>query len=369
MGSIRHQESAHELPVQGTKKTAIVIIAGIVLFIIGMILWQQSLMKTITLIVNGEETIVSTKQLTVKDLLVEQGIVYRQQDRLALPVDAAIRNGSIVGIDHTRPVYVTADGGTAVLYTKGTTVSEIIDDLQLSVDEQDKLYPQLHEVVEDSGELVIVRVQSIIETAHETVSFDLEKRSDPKLLKGKEVVLQEGVEGLIVRRIQKIFEDGTLVSEEVLSEEVQTASMNQIVAVGNLNPVVTLSASSSNIDEITKGGITFGVKKILNNVTLTAYTAGIESTGKTEDHPHYGITYSGTRVVEGKTIAVDPKVIPIGWWVYIEGVGFRRAEDIGSGVKGNWIDVYYENHDYAKKFGLKRGYKVYVIGKDKPVAN
>jgi 3D (Asp-Asp-Asp) domain-containing protein len=74
-------------------------------------------------------------------------------------------------------------------------------------------------------------------------------------------------------------------------------------------------------------------------------------------------------VTEGRTIAVDPKVIPIGWWVYIEGIGLRRAEDIGSGVKGNKIDVYFDNLDYAKRFGLKRGYKVYIIGKDKPASS
>jgi 3D (Asp-Asp-Asp) domain-containing protein len=104
----------------------------------------------------------------------------------------------------------------------------------------------------------------------------------------------------------------------------------------------------------------------LNNVTLTAYTAHAASTGKTSEHPQYGITYSGTRATEGRTIAVDPKVIPIGWWVYIEGIGLRRAEDTGSAIKGNKIDIYFESEEYAKKFGLKRGYKVYIIGKDKP---
>ena len=82
---------------------------------------------------------------------------------------------------------------------------------------------------------------------------------------------------------------------------------------------------------------------MLKNVTLTAYSAGVASTGKAKSHPEYGITASGTTVTEGRTIAVDPKVIPMGWWVYIEGIGFRRAEDTGSAVKGNKIDVYFES--------------------------
>src|SRR5690625_2153672 len=31
-------------------------------------------------------------------------------------------------------------------------------------------------------------------------------------------------------------------------------------------------------------------------VVATGYTAGVESTGKTADHPQYGITYSGVKV-------------------------------------------------------------------------
>jgi 3D (Asp-Asp-Asp) domain-containing protein len=101
-------------------------------------------------------------------------------------------------------------------------------------------------------------------------------------------------------------------------------------------------------------------------VTLTAYSDDVASTGKSKDNPQSGITFTGTRVSEGRTIAVDPKVIPLGWWVYIDGLGFRRAEDTGSAVKGQMIDVYYESSDYANRFGVKRGYTVYVIGPKKP---
>lgn len=99
--------------------------------------------------------------------------------------------------------------------------------------------------------------------------------------------------------------------------------------------------------------------------TLTAYTAGYESTGKTPSHPDYGITASGARVKENHTIAVDPDVIPLGTLVYIEGIGIRKAEDTGSAIKGHKIDVYIPDLEEALKFGVKKNVKVYVLGNTK----
>ncbi len=117
---------------------------------------------------------------------------------------------------------------------------------------------------------------------------------------------------------------------------------------------------------VTKDGISFSYTKVLDNAELTAYSAGIEHTGKNPGDPWYGMTYTGTQVHEGRTIAVDPKVIPLGWWVYIDGYGFRRAEDTGSAVKNNRLDIYFDNNDFVHSFGLKRGVKVWVIGPNDP---
>lgn len=66
-----------------------------------------------------------------------------------------------------------------------------------------------------------------------------------------------------------------------------------------------------------------------------------------------GLTATGTKVTPGRTIAVDPKVIPYGTKVYIEGYGWRVAEDCGGSVKGNHIDVATGSHDEAMSSGVK----------------
>jgi tetratricopeptide (TPR) repeat protein/3D (Asp-Asp-Asp) domain-containing protein len=54
----------------------------------------------------------------------------------------------------------------------------------------------------------------------------------------------------------------------------------------------------------------------------------------------YIATKSGQPLVDGVSIAVDPSVIPLNSWVYIESIGWRRADDTGGAIKGKRIDVF-----------------------------
>jgi 3D (Asp-Asp-Asp) domain-containing protein len=86
---------------------------------------------------------------------------------------------------------------------------------------------------------------------------------------------------------------------------------------------------------------------------VTAYTAYEESTGKTPDHPAFGITASGRRVQAGVTAAC-PRELPFGTWLEIEGVGKRRCDDRGGAIRGNRLDIYIPDKADALEFGRKR---------------
>lgn len=334
-----------------------------------LLLLQGTLVKKIELVINGEERVVVTTQSTFAELLEEQSVSVTRNDRVSSAADTRLKNGDRFEIQHTIPVQVIADGVTETRYTVGKTVAEAIEDLQVEVGELDKLTPAMEEALDFNTPIQVVRVQKVLEDQTESIPYDTVQQSDPNLLKGKEQVVSEGQEGVLAKTVEKVFEDGQLVAEQVVQTRVAVESVDRVVALGTKNPVVVLSASSPDIDSVQKDEVSFNYKQVLNNVVLTAYTSDVQSTGKTSSHPQYGITASGTKVSEGRTIAVDPKVIPLGWWVYIEGIGLRRAEDTGGAIKGNKIDVYFDSASYAKRFGVKRGYKVYIIGKDKPVIN
>ena len=69
-----------------------------------------------------------------------------------------------------------------------------------------------------------------------------------------------------------------------------------------------------------------------------------------------GITANGTDLRSNpnqKVIAVDPRVIPLGTKVWVEGYGEAIAADTGGAIKGNKIDVFIPTDGQARNWGVR----------------
>jgi len=86
-------------------------------------------------------------------------------------------------------------------------------------------------------------------------------------------------------------------------------------------------------------------------MTATAYTS--------QDAGNGSRTCRGNELRRGLA-AVDPRVIPLGTRLFIKGYGFAIADDIGGAIKGNKIDLAFDNHDEAIQFGVQR-VTVYIL--------
>lgn len=80
---------------------------------------------------------------------------------------------------------------------------------------------------------------------------------------------------------------------------------------------------------------------------LTAYCPCPECSDEWGD-----MTSTGVKATENRTIAVDPKVIPYGSEVKINGTTYI-AEDCGGAIKQNKIDIYFGDHEEANAFGVQ----------------
>lgn len=98
----------------------------------------------------------------------------------------------------------------------------------------------------------------------------------------------------------------------------------------------------------------------LGEFKITHYCPGACCCGEWAD----GYTSTGTKATEGRTIAVDPDVIPYGTEVlvvYEDGTeAVYVAEDCGGAIQGNRIDVYMDSHEAALVEGVKTA-KVYMV--------
>ena len=71
------------------------------------------------------------------------------------------------------------------------------------------------------------------------------------------------------------------------------------------------------------------------------------------------LTSTGALAAAGHTVAVDPRVIPYGARLMINGVIYT-AEDRGGGVRGNHIDIFYDTHEESRLHGAQAA-EVYLI--------
>ena len=97
-------------------------------------------------------------------------------------------------------------------------------------------------------------------------------------------------------------------------------------------------------------------------IEATAYCSCAKCCGEWASKRPNGIVYtaSGAEAVQGVTIAADKSKYPFGTVLYIEGLGERIVQDVGGAIKGNRVDVYFDNHEDALAFG-RQTLNAYVV--------
>ncbi|WP_145950077.1 3D domain-containing protein [Paenibacillus sp. Y412MC10] len=354
---------------------------GITCFTISSWNTYHASQTSVQLLVDGKKLDIRTKSKNVSEMLQEELIPLSKYDYISVPLKADLINGMTIDIRYAKPFTVTYKGASYSFMSTAKTVGAALDDVGVALGPDDKTYPVKTAALVKGDDIQIQRIDKNVEQLTNTLPMQTISIYDDTLPSGVQRVVQPGIAGQIQTTKEQTFQNGTLINEQNTGS-VELGGQPQIVVIGTkvetvqytkkYEPVVeTKKRTAQNTKKYDKvvPTDTGQNKQVLHNFELTAYSNDFVSTGKNKGDDGYGITKSGAKTVEGRTIAVDPDVIPLGWWVYIEGLGYRRAEDTGSAIKGNIIDVYFDSEDYAKIFGRKHGYTVTIIGPNKPDEN
>lgn len=231
-------------------------------------------------------------------------------------------------------VVINMDGAPRMVSTDKETVGELLEDLADTIDTEFYLEDAKEsDPIEAMMTLSLTSVTEKTVSTTEAIAYKTVERTNNSLKSGESRVVQEGKEGVASVIKKEIYHGSELVDTQFVEKKVVTAAQDKIVEVGPKNVVNGMSYSKAISAKVT---------------AYTPYDAGCT-----------GITASGTKAGYG-TIAVDPRVIPLGSKVYIPGYGTAVATDTGGAIKGNRVDVCYNSKSEAFGWGV-RNTTVYVL--------
>lgn len=293
------------------------------------------LTKTVTLACDGRQWQVSTKAQTVGQLLSEQQVTLGELDVVDPAPAMPLKDGLHIQIQRSFSIQLVNGNQVKVYQVRpGSNVAWLLSQAKISLGPNDAIEPGPDSPLVPGSTVRVTRVSHQNVKEERPLAFSVVKRGDPDLFKGVERVIQKGQEGKEVRVYRVTYHNGQEVKRELVNTTVTQKPTNQIVAYG------TLQVAS-------RGGTRFAFDRVMD-VLATAYSP---STGS--------YTCTGARAKRG-TIAVDPRLIPLGTRLYVEGYGFGVAQDVGSAIQGARIDVFFESEAQAQAWGMRR-VRVYIL--------
>lgn len=289
--------------------------------------------KDVNLVVGEETRKVTTFADNVGQLLVDEGISLGVNDQVEPSVATPLKKGMTVIVKKSFSTRVLVDNSTLELKTVPKTVREILHELKIELGPEDRINYPLGEMIKAETDIQITRIKTEIVREDEEMPFRVVRQQEDSLEKGFSKVAKKGEKGLAENTYLVTYEDGQETEKELVSKRIIKYPVTEEVKVGALQVV-------------SRGGTDYRFREA-KTVEATAYTHTGNRT-KTGTWPKIG------------TIAVDPKVIPLGTKLYVEGYGVGKAEDTGGAIKGNRIDVFLDTEEECVKWGRKK-LKVYIL--------
>ena len=121
--------------------------------------------------------------------------------------------------------------------------------------------------------------------------------------------------------------------------------------------LTALARSHDNILAATEKSPSIGTHSWGHRFTVTQYTARSPAYGKDDD----GFTSTMWKAdPKARIVAVDPKLVAYGSWVWIEGLGWYRAQDCGGAIKGYRLDVMAASQHDAMDYGKQDRFVIVV---------
>jgi uncharacterized protein YabE (DUF348 family) len=284
----------------------IALVALVALAVAGTTVAYASMTKSVTLSVDGESQQVTALGGTVGDLLDAEGIEIRDHDQVAPGLDDEIAEGTKISVRYARQLALSVDGKEQTYWVTATTVDgalqqigraftgaalsvsrgagidrgglalevatpkrvsvkvgaakaktknvaaldvrDLLDNLEVQVDKDDKVKPALGTTLDDGDTIVVTRIKTVTKRVkREVVEHGTVEQSDDSMDEGTTDVVREGEDGVRDVTYEITFRNGHLVVRKVLHQRVLDKPVAEIVAVGTREVATTNFAGGNTV--------------------------------------------------------------------------------------------------------------------------
>jgi resuscitation-promoting factor RpfB len=284
----------------------IALVALVALAVAGTTVAYASMTKSVTLSVDGESQQVTALGGTVGDLLDAEGIEIRDHDQVAPGLDDEIAEGTKISVRYARQLALNVDGKEQTYWVTATTVDgalqqigraftgaalsvsrgagidrgglalevatpkrvtvkvgaakaktknvaaldvrDLLDNLEVQVDKDDKVKPALGTTLDDGDTIVVTRIKTVTKRVkREVVEHGTVEQSDDSMDEGTTDVVREGEDGVRDVTYEITFRNGHLVVRKVLHQRVLDKPVAEIVAVGTREVATTNFAGGNTV--------------------------------------------------------------------------------------------------------------------------
>lgn len=406
----KHPRSIRRRAVQLTLSLALVFMVG------GYFALNKLSGCTYTITDGDQVTQITTNSVGTDHVLLEAGITLDEGDKVSVTGGSAQK---AITISRGQNVTVNNGGKSTSTVTYGGTIGDLLGDLSITLGTGDTITADgtpasTLDSTYDGMTLEISRNSSTTETTTESVPYETISYMDPTIPVGETKVQTPGVDGSREVTTELVYQNGELVSSDVVSSRIVTEPQDEVILIGaqqvfaegdtgEAEQEEAAPVQSSETDKKTDAGnVTSTVKlesttepdpepepvsepepdpepeaqlesdpePVYSGNTITTedgevltYTStiSVEATAYTGG----GTTATGTAARYG-AIAVDPSVIPYGTKMYIVSddgkwiYGVATAEDCGGAIKGHIVDLYFDDYNTCIQFG-RRNCTIYIL--------
>ncbi|MBI5714542.1 MAG: DUF348 domain-containing protein [Chloroflexi bacterium] len=247
----------------------------------------------VTIVDNGKAQTITTSALTVSQAISEAGIQLYLADGVTPSLDTPLRSGMTITLVRSLPVTIQVDGMTLQTRTRRKLVGEVLTDAGVTLFGLDATIPALADSIPADGSPIrVMRVNEVVSNDQKPVKY----------------------------------------SRSTQDQWMQVAPKAHIVGYGTRASIKSADTADGTI-------------QYWRAVRMYATSYSASRAGTPITVPWYGLTRSGKKLTRGM-VAIDLNVMPLGTRLYVPGYGYATAEDTGSGVKGKWIDLGYDDWNY-----------------------